>query len=92
MIHELKTDPDFFEMVKSGEKTFELRFNDRGFQVGDTLVLRKTLHEGYDMKHRGFPLVYTGDELLVKVTLIIGKTRFSTLGNWVVMGIVKEPV
>ena len=41
MIHALKTWPEYFEKVKSGEKNFELRKNDRHFQVGDTLILQE---------------------------------------------------
>lgn len=40
MIHELKTVSPFFEEVERGQKTFEIRKDDRPFQVGDTLVLR----------------------------------------------------
>lgn len=40
-IHELKTWPAFFWPVVHGDKTFELRKNDRDFQVGDVLVLRE---------------------------------------------------
>jgi hypothetical protein len=39
MIHELKTWPKIFEQMKSGLKTFDFRKNDRGFQVGDFLLL-----------------------------------------------------
>lgn len=38
-IHELKTHPEYFQQVKAGNKTFECRFNDRNFQVGDSLNL-----------------------------------------------------
>lgn len=42
MKHELKILPPYFEAVLSGEKTFEIRNNnDRGFEKGDTLVLRE---------------------------------------------------
>jgi len=40
-VHELKSWPDQFEAVKDGDKRFEFRKNDRGFQVGDLLHLRK---------------------------------------------------
>lgn len=38
--HTLKCWPDFFNAIASGRKTFEVRKNDRGYQAGDTLVLR----------------------------------------------------
>jgi hypothetical protein len=41
--HELKTWPEYFEAVARGEKTFEVRKNDRGFTKGDLLILRKWL-------------------------------------------------
>ena len=46
-IHELKTLPEFFEAVDSGAKPFEVRFNDRGFKVGDHLCLREYSNGAY---------------------------------------------
>lgn len=37
--HELKTWPEYFVEVFNGNKTFEIRKDDRGFEVGDILVL-----------------------------------------------------
>ncbi len=39
--HVLKIWTEYFEAVSSGAKTVELRNDDRGFAVGDTLVLRE---------------------------------------------------
>lgn len=39
-IHKLKTRPVFFAAIADGSKTFEIRKNDRGFKVGDALVLQ----------------------------------------------------
>jgi len=39
--HTLKIDPDYWEDIANGKKTFEVRVNDRDYRVGDNLVLRK---------------------------------------------------
>ncbi len=39
--HELKTWPAMFEAVWRGDKTFEVRLDDRGYQKGDTVTLRE---------------------------------------------------
>lgn len=41
MTHDLKILPEYFTAVCSGEKTFEVRKDDRPFQVGDTLKLHE---------------------------------------------------
>jgi hypothetical protein len=40
-IHELRIYPEFFESIRDGSKTCEIRYNDRGFKVGDILCLRE---------------------------------------------------
>jgi ribosomal protein S17 len=40
--HELKTWRPYFEDVWEGRKAFEVRKNDRDFQVGDRVILRET--------------------------------------------------
>ena len=37
----LKTKPKYFEMQLKGQKNFEVRKNDRDFQVGDILCLEE---------------------------------------------------
>lgn len=39
--HDLKILPEYFEQVRTGQKTFEIRKNDRDFQPGDTVALRE---------------------------------------------------
>jgi hypothetical protein len=38
-VHELKTWPTYWDAVERGEKTFEVRRNDRFFQAGDIVEL-----------------------------------------------------
>lgn len=37
MIHELKIDENFTDAIISGDKNFEIRYNDRGYQKGDII-------------------------------------------------------
>ena len=65
--HELKTWPIYFARVLSGEKTFELRKNDRDFGEGDTLRLREwgrntETYTGREVV-RYVSHIYTGDHL-----------------------------
>ena len=39
--HVLKTLPDYWHAIERGEKNFEVRRDDRGFQKGDRLILRR---------------------------------------------------
>lgn len=40
-IHELKIQSEYFEVIKNGTKKFELRKDDRNYQVGDFITLRE---------------------------------------------------
>ena len=71
MNHILKTDPALFQAVLDGAKTYEIRFNDRGFAVGDELQLRETTHTGAEIA-AGAPLEYTGREITKTVSHVLG--------------------
>ena len=75
VIHELKTWPEYFAKVVSGEKTFEIRKNDRDYQVGDML----SLYEWCPEEHQ-----YTKECVIVEVTYI---TDFGQPEGQVVMAI-----
>jgi len=49
-IHELKTLPEYFRYSMDGTKRFELRKDDRGFAVGDRVVLKEW--DGFDYTGR----------------------------------------
>ncbi len=67
MIHELKILPHFFTDVISGEKTFEIRKNDRPFHKGDLLALNE-----YDADRK----CYTGNSCLVYIDYIMNDSDY----------------
>jgi hypothetical protein len=85
MIHELKTDPDVFEETYNGNKPFEIRFNDRGFAVGDILLLKETKYTGDEMKRFGKPLIYTGRTFHFDVSYILRGPCYGLMDGWVIM-------
>lgn len=66
-IHVLKTDPEHFSESMNGNKSCELRLDDRNYQNGDYLMLRETRYNHYNMS-AGMPLKYTGRFILAKIT------------------------
>ena len=93
-IHELKLDTEYFDDVKSGLKTFEIRKNDRDYQVGDLLSLSrfgdgehlKTKSGLYANKENSLKAVILNeaDTILMVVTYI---TDYEQKDGYVVMGI-----
>lgn len=80
--HELKTWPQYFEQVVAGQKQFEIRKNDRDFQVGDVLVLDEYCP---DRK------VYTGNYAIVKIEYILHGGQFGIEPGYCVMSITLIP-
>lgn len=74
MIHNLKINSIYFEHVINREKTFEIRKNDRNFQVGDYVLL----NEWNDGKS-----TYTGRKVKVKIIYI---TDYEQKDDYVVFG------
>ncbi|MDZ5757545.1 ASCH/PUA domain-containing protein [Carnobacterium maltaromaticum] len=58
-IHELKIAPCYYEEVIAYRKTFEIRKNDRDFQVGDRVLLKEYINGEY-----------TGRSVMVKITYL----------------------
>jgi hypothetical protein len=77
MIHELKTAPEYFEAVISGEKSFEVRKNDRSFKKGDLLALNE-----FDRTER----TYSGRSCLVYIDYILNDPVYCK-DSYVVMSI-----
>ncbi|MDF4197332.1 ASCH/PUA domain-containing protein [Bacillus subtilis] len=73
--HILKILPEYFDAVCSGKKSFEIRKNDRNYQVGDELILCE-----YVPDREGF----TGREVEKEVVYI---TDYAQKENYIVMAI-----
>ena len=84
--HDLKTDLEVFDAVWDSKKNFEIRKNDRDFQVGDKLLLRGTVHTGSEMLN-GKPLVYTGSVITAKVRYVLRGPKYGLADGWCVMDI-----
>lgn len=69
MIHYLKISPEYFTAVACGAKTFEVRKDDRPFDVGDVLRLQEYEEE-----------IYTGRVIDVIVTYILRDTCYCKEG------------
>lgn len=75
MIHSVKSDPKYFKATAQGIKGFEVRRNDRPYQVGDYIAQNEWNHEGY-----------TGKCTLQKIIYILDDTEYCKEG-YVVLGL-----
>jgi hypothetical protein len=75
--HILKCWPQYFDAIERGEKTFEVRRDDRGFQKGDTIVLQRT------MSSYGKVL----PELRFTITYILAGGQFGIAPGYVVLAL-----
>jgi uncharacterized protein YqfB (UPF0267 family) len=75
--HEIKCYPEYYQDLVSGIKTFEVRKNDRDYQVGDVLHI-------YEFDGLG----YTGNHRMFQVTYILTGGRFGIEPDYVVMAVI----
>lgn len=76
--HELKTWPDLYESMASKIKQFDIRKNDKNFEVGDTLILKK-----WDPETEK----YTGNILNANVDYIMFGGQFGIEEEYCIMSI-----
>lgn len=97
MVHEVKCCPEYFEALKSGVKTFEVRKKDRPYQIGDFLALNELVTFDYkfgsDDECEKFCRTsnegrYSGECVLFEITYILDDQQFCKDGM-VILGIVK---
>lgn len=62
MTHALKCLPEYFKALDNGDKTFELRKDDRPFNAGDKIILQE-----WEPKAEK----YTGEELTFNISYVL---------------------
>lgn len=86
VVHELKSDPAIFQMSVQNVKDYELRLNDRNFQIGDILHIRETSESGEAMS-AGAELRYTGRIMVRKINSIL--SGYGLKEGWVILNVRK---
>jgi len=94
--HKLKAWPEYFQAVLDGSKPFELRRDDRGYEVGDQLTLEEwdpgkpvLCPAGCPLRHvhgGKFP-GYTGRQFDTKVTYILLGGIYGLKEGFVILGL-----
>jgi hypothetical protein len=81
--HELKTLPQYWDAVKRGDKTFEVRRDDRGFQKGDLVQLVRLADGGFS----GYDLDWAGNKkvILRRIRWILTGGQFGIEPGFVVL-------
>ena len=75
-VHELKCRPEYYEAVRTNQKNFELRRNDRGFRVGDVVRLKEYDGSGY-----------TGRELVRRITYMLEGPIYGLEAGWCILSL-----
>ena len=76
-IHEVKILPEYYDAVDKGLKTWEYRFDDRNYAVGDILILGEWKDNNYTCRR-----------LVVKITYIL-RDFHALPDGWVILSIKK---
>lgn len=87
--HKLKTLSPYWDAVERGDKTFEVRRDDRGFQKGDVLVLMKFDGRHYVMD--GYGISANPFTIRVEITYVLTGGQFGIEPGYVVIGFRRLP-
>ena len=82
--HDLKTLDRYYDAIVDGRKTFEVRLNDRAFQTGDIIRLRKVNDKGY---YVDYILAWTER----RITYVLQGGQFGIEPRYCVLGLAPVP-
>lgn len=85
MRHELKCWPPQYEAMRRGDKTFDIRRNDRGFQTGDMVV-----QKAYDPRARQYLDEEACPPLFFEITYVLSGPMYGLREDYVCMAL--EPL
>ncbi|MCH8479170.1 MAG: DUF3850 domain-containing protein [Wenzhouxiangella sp.] len=81
LVHHLKTYSFYFEQVWQGDKTFEVRYNDRNFKKGDVVWLMET--------HPEEPDQFTGRKIRAEVGYVLSEYQADGYVTFSLLNIVR---
>lgn len=90
--HTLKCWDNYFDAVASGEKTFEVRRDDRGFQKGDLLILEKIDRFGkylHPVVHPEHGYFVSPQQVRRRISYVLTGGQFGIDPGYVVLGLQK---
>ncbi len=89
--HSLKTDAVYWDAIARGDKNFEVRHDDRGFQCGDVLLLRRLADDSrkdYAATDGGLTGVsYRARTIRARVAWILTGGQFGIAPGYIVMAL-----
>lgn len=88
-IHSIKTLAQFWDAVAAGDKTFEVRLNDRAFQKGDILHLHRTDQGGFYRSNYDYN---NSDTIELTISYILQGGQFGIEPAYCVIGFRKVTV
>jgi hypothetical protein len=81
IIHKLKCLTPYYEAIVRGDKKFDIRWDDRGFQKGDLVLLQQFDGSGYVKSRDGIAF-----SIEKEIKYILTGGRFGIEPGWVILG------
>lgn len=84
-VHDLKCWPPCWEAIATGRKTCDLRKNDRGYRVGDLLILREWIPDNW--LEDDTPGGFTGRVCQREITHVLLGSKFGLASGYVALSL-----